>query len=102
MIASFAFVWGVFSVILILAGILDGFTGWLQMFPARVLLLVFLFLLVLIWMLYSMSLIISDLTMKNQELAMQVSLLNNENEKILKRVKKLTESENLRKQGRKI
>lgn len=44
----------------------------------------------IIWGGYQMSILISALLMRNQELAMQVSLLNQENEKILNELSKLT------------
>ena len=37
-----------------------------------------------VWGMYQMTIQISSLLMKNQELAMQVSLLNQENERIIK------------------
>lgn len=46
--------------------------------------------LLIIWGGYQMSLLISSLLMKNQELAMQVSLLNQENEKIIRELSNLT------------
>jgi hypothetical protein len=39
---------------------------------------------------YQMTIQISSLLMKNQELAMQVSLLNQENERIIKELERLT------------
>lgn len=45
---------------------------------------------IIIWGGYQMSILISSLLMKNQELAMQVSLLNQENEKIIKELSRLT------------
>lgn len=47
--------------------------------------------LILICLFYSVSLVISDLVVKNQELAMQVSLLNCEAEKVLKTLNTVTE-----------
>ncbi len=46
--------------------------------------------LILICLFYSVSLVISDLVVKNQELAMQVSLLNCEAEKVLKTLNTVT------------
>ena len=43
-----------------------------------------------IWGGFELSILISSLAMKNQELAMQVSLLNQENERILEELCKLT------------
>jgi hypothetical protein len=65
---KYAFLWALAGGVMILA-------NWKILFG--------LLLLVLLFMLYTMSRSISDLTRKNQELAMQVSLLNNENEQML-------------------
>ena len=46
--------------------------------------------LLIVWGVYQMTIQISSLLMKNQELAMQVSLLNQENERIIKELEKLT------------
>lgn len=43
-----------------------------------------------VWGMYQMTIQISSLLMKNQELAMQVSLLNQENERIIKELERLT------------
>ena len=44
-----------------------------------------------VWGGYQLCILISSLSMENQELAMQGSLLNQENEKILKELEKITE-----------
>ena len=46
-------------------------------------------LLLLLILLFKLSKVVSVLSMKNQELAMQVSLLNNDYEKIIKELEKL-------------
>ena len=46
---------------------------------------------VIILFLFKISMAVSVVVVKNQELAMQVSLLNQENEKILKELEKITE-----------
>lgn len=48
---------------------------------------------VVVWSGYELSIQISSLAMKTQELAMQVSLLNQENERILNELSKLTGKE---------
>jgi hypothetical protein len=81
-----AFLWGMFGMGIILSGILPVLSGWTEAFGINTYLAgLFLFAIVL-FLLFSMSLTISELSRKNQELAMQVSLLNNENEQILKAV----------------
>lgn len=46
--------------------------------------------LLVLWGVYQMTIQISSLLMKNQELAILVSLLNQENERILRELEKLT------------
>jgi Ca2+/Na+ antiporter len=81
---KYAFLWAVVGAVMILSGAVSVLSGWKILFG--LLLLVFLF------MLYTMSRSISDLTRKNQELAMQVSLLNNENEQMLTAMRHLKEN----------
>jgi uncharacterized protein (DUF58 family) len=80
----YAFLWALAGAVLILSGAVPVLSGW-KIVAA-------LLLLVLLFMLYTMSRSISDLTRKNQELAMQVSLLNNENEQMLTAVRHLKEN----------
>jgi hypothetical protein len=88
---KFAFLWGVFGVVIILSGVLPSLSGWTELFDLRTYSAAVLLFLVVLFMLYSMSRVISELTRKNEELAMQVSLLNNENEQILNAVHLLLE-----------
>ena len=74
----FGMLWGFFSVVLILAGILLSPTEWGSYISLRGL--------ILVWFI---SIQVSLLIRKNQELAMQVSLLNQENEQILAKISEL-------------
>lgn len=77
---NFGMIWGATALCLIVAGIVLAVTD--GSFVAVMAVIVFLGLMLLLC-LFGFSLAISILIMKNQELAMQVSLLNQENESIL-------------------
>jgi hypothetical protein len=81
LIEKYAFLWALAGVALLLTAVVPVLSGWKILFG--------LLFLVLLFMLYAMSRSISDLTRKNQELAMQVSLLNNENEQMLNTMRRL-------------
>ena len=72
--------WAVFSVLLMIAGVVFGTVKQLNQ---QIFLLFIVLGLLLVLLLFRISIAISVLSMKNQELAMQVSLLNQENERIL-------------------
>lgn len=77
---SFGMIWGIAALCLAVAGIVLTVTG--QSFMAVTAVVVLLGVM-LVLCLFGFSQAISVLIMKNQELAMQVSLLNQENESIL-------------------
>ncbi|MCD8346977.1 MAG: DUF2304 domain-containing protein [Lachnospiraceae bacterium] len=80
-------VWGLFAILLVIWAIWPGALSWCaDMTPAG---LIFLFVtaLFLTAVLFWQSMAVSKLIRKNQELAMQVSLLNQENEQILTELK---------------
>lgn len=80
--------WGLFSLLLMLAGAV------LNPDKARgdvVYLLIFILGLFLLFVIFGICRAVSVLIMKNRELAMQVSLLNQENERILQEIKALRE-----------
>jgi hypothetical membrane protein len=81
---KYAFLWALAGAVLILSGVVPVLADWK--------ILAGLLLFVLLFLLYTMSRSISDLTRKNQELAMQVSLLNNENEQMLAAMRHLKEN----------
>lgn len=72
--------WAVFSVLLMVAGVV---LGTVKQLNRQIFLLMIVLGLLLLLLLFRISIAISVLSMKNQELAMQVSLLNQENERIL-------------------
>jgi len=89
---SFCLAWGIVSVAIIVAGIVLRPGEWNKYISATGLVLILIIIFVVIYAAYFISLKISELSRKNQELAIQVSLLNQENERIIKRIAK---SENI-------
>ena len=77
---NFGMIWGLAAVCLIIAGIVLAVAGGSSMAVVTVMVLLGI---MLVLCLFGFSQAISILIMKNQELAMQVSLLNQENESIL-------------------
>lgn len=90
MTEPFCLAWGFFSVLILLGGILLRPTGLSNYISTTGLILVILIGALLIAALYFVSRQISDLARKNQELTMQVSLLNQENERVLAVLESLT------------
>lgn len=87
---SFCLAWGVVSVAIILSGILLRPSGWTNFMSITGLILVLVIIFCALYAIYFVSLKISDLMRKNQELAIQVSLLNQENERILRKLGEMT------------
>lgn len=85
---SIGLVWMLFSVILIVLGVSSGA---LSVSDNHIFLWIFLIAFILICLLFRISMAVSGLILKNQELAMQVSLLNQENERILHELGILTD-----------
>lgn len=90
LIEKFSFIWAVFFTVIILLGLVPKLSGWSRCLPLDVEIIFIILGLILIWILFSVSLVVSDLVAKNQELAMQVSLLNCEAEKVLKTLNTVT------------
>lgn len=87
---SFCLAWGIVSVAIILAGCLLRPSGWTRFMSVTGLVLVLVIIFSAIYAVLFVSLKISELMRKNTELAIQVSLLNQENERILDRLSELT------------
>ena len=89
MTEPFCLAWAVLSALMILSGIplnpsqLDGYIS------TRGLILIIMIVSGILWGLWFISTQVSILKRKNQELAMQISLLNNDCEKILRELEKL-------------
>lgn len=82
--------WFLGGLLLILLAAVPGLSDWTQIIPAKGAVALVIVGDAVLWGLFSLSCNISQLVMKNQELAMQVSLLNQENEKILHQIELLT------------
>lgn len=82
----FSLTWGLISVIIILAGCLLRPSGIAQYISVTGLILVLLIGFCIIFGAHFMSSVVSDLMRKNNELAIQVSLLNQEREEIRKQL----------------
>ncbi len=79
--------WSAFAVVLILLGVVPGLSDWTRVIPTEAIPAYLLISLAIIFSFFYLSCAISQLLRKNQELAMHVSLLNQENEIILQKLK---------------
>lgn len=88
---NLAVVWEFLGLTAILTGAVPAFSGWCYLLARGTAVVMFTIGVLVLWGGYQLCILISSLSMKNQELAMQVSLLNQENEKILRELEKITE-----------
>lgn len=88
---NFAFLWGMFGVILVLISAITPLAQWSTLLSGWGYVAVLTLATVLVWLLFTMSMDVSQLALKNQELAMQVSLLNSENAKVLQVINRISE-----------
>ena len=88
---NLAVVWEFLGFALILIGAVPVFSSWCHLLARGTVIAMFVVGALALWGSYILCILISNLSMKNQELAMQVSLLNQENEKILRELEKITE-----------
>ena len=87
---NLAVTWELLGIAAILSGAVPKFSGWSSRLSLGSLVVLLITAFLVLWGVYQMTLQISSLIMKNQELAIQVSLLNQENERILQELEKLT------------
>ena len=86
--------WSAFAVVLILLGVVPGLSDWSKVVPREAIPAFLLISLAVIFSFFYLSCAVSQLLRNNQELAMHVSLLNQENEIILQKLKdRLTDEE---------
>ena len=85
---SMALIWAFVSIALVITGAVPAVSKHLS---ESLLIFMFIICLLLLILLFKVSKAVSVLSMKNQELAMQVSLLNQENERILHKLGILTD-----------
>lgn len=89
MTETFCLIWGGISVVVILAGILLRPVLLQNYISTTGMVLIFLVAFCIICGAYFLSTMISELTRKNQEMAIQVSLLKREGEKLMKKLEEL-------------
>ncbi len=80
---NLAVVWEILGVILLATGIFPVFSSWTYHISTGTGLALFFVGVACLWGGFQFSLLVSRLAMKNQELAMQISLLIQENEKMM-------------------
>ena len=88
---NLAVVWEFLGFALILIGAVPVFSSWCHLLARGTVIAMFVVGALALWGSYILCILISNLSMKNQELAVQVSLLNQENELMLKEIEKLKE-----------
>ena len=87
---NLAVTWELLGIAAISSGAVPRFSGWSSRIGLGSLVVLLITALLVLWGVYQMTIQISSLLMKNQELAILVSLLNQENERILRELEKLT------------
>ena len=87
---NLAVTWELLGIVAILSGAVPKFSGWSSQLSLGSLTVLLITAFLVLWGVYQMTIQISSLLMKNQELAIQISLLNQENERILQELEKLT------------
>ena len=84
------FLWGILAIAMILSGAVPVLSGWSKRFNDVIYIAPFVIIIVFVCIMFYITKEISVLRRKNQELAMHVSLLNQENERILKELTSIT------------
>ena len=87
---NLAVAWEGIGIGLVLVGAIPVLSSWCYLSGEGTVVAMFLVGAVAVWSGYELSVQISSLSLKTQELAMQVSLLNQENERMLKALSELT------------
>lgn len=85
----FCLAWAIVSVLLVICGILIEPSELERYVSLRILILIFLITIGVVWTLWFISTQLSILMRKNQELAIQISLLNQDSERMLKKLEEL-------------
>ncbi len=87
---KFTWMWTFFCVVMILSGIVPGLNRWSFQFNSWGYLVLCIILVLIVQFIFIITKEIANLKKRNKELAMHVSLLNQENERILAQLEKLT------------
>lgn len=93
MTESFCLAWGLISLVLICAGIFLRPAGWNRYLSNMGMVMVLMIGFCAIYVLYFLSSKVSELARRNQELAMQISLLNHENQHMMEQLEQLTSAD---------
>jgi hypothetical protein len=94
-VANIGVGWGFFSLQLVLVGAFPGLSAWAEIIAPTTFMGLYVLGVVALVGTLLLSISVSKLIMRNQELAMQVSLLNQENEKILSIIGELNNEESM-------
>lgn len=89
MTEPFCLAWALLSALMILSGVLLNLSQLDRYVSGRGLVLIIIIVSGVLWGMWFISMQVSLLKRRNQEMAMQISLLNNDCEKILKELEKL-------------
>ena len=87
---NLAVTWELLGLAVNISGAVPMYSGWSSRLSLGSLVVLLITAFLVLWGVYQMTIQISSLIMKNQELAIQVSLLNQENERILQELENLT------------
>lgn len=87
---KFTWLWTLFSVVLILSGVVPGLYDWSSVMNNTGYIAAGIVAFLIVMYVFIITKEIAELKRRNKELAMHVSLLNQENERILARLEKLT------------
>ena len=90
MTESLGLLWGFFGILLVLLGTVPGLSDWSKVIPKEACPAFLCIAAAAVFGAFYVSINVSKLLRKNQELAMHVSLLNQENERILNELVELT------------
>ena len=87
---KFTWMWTFFCVVMILSGIVPGLNNWSFQFNSWGYMALCIILVLIVQFIFIITKEIANLKKRNKERAMHVSLLNQENERILAQLEKLT------------
>lgn len=87
---KFTWMWTFFCIVMILSGIVPGLDRWSYQLNSWGYVALCIILILIVQFIFIISKEIANLKKRNKELAMHVSLLNQENERILAELEKLT------------
>ena len=87
---NYAVIWGIAGVLMVLMGAIPFFSSWTRLLAPGTGLALFCVGILVVFTELQNSLVISQLNMKNRELAMQVAMLNQESERMMHELEELT------------